>query len=169
MHSSSKSRLLIQIGASLGVVLAIILSIAFLGWDLGNRAKKVSESKAEREIRIEQLNSIAELRTNKVKAEGYIEKLKKVFPDRDSLITFPSEINSRASKHNVASQFAFGNESESSIQFSLVLQGNYDNISEFVQELEEEILFLDFESIEIAGGGANYSCTLSGTIHFNTE
>lgn len=167
MPKGSKARLLIQIGVSLGIALVILTLVIFLGLDIGKRANDVAVSRGELNGKIKQLNNLAELQSDKETSEIYSIKLQEVLPKRDDLLSFPSRIDAIAGSHNVASQFSFGNESDKNIQFSLVIQGNYNNIVSFIETIEKDILFLDLESFDVVGSDIEYSAKLVGTIYFN--
>jgi len=169
MLSGYKLRLLIHIGISLIVVIIILISISLLSSDIGNKADVIAISRNNQNEKIQQLNNLAKLQTEREKALPDLAVLRNVFPKRDDLLAFPNTLDKIAVENNVGMQFSFGNEGEGSIQFDMVLQGSYNDIANFIGTVESGIIFIDIQTIDITGSEGAYRATTKGKIFFNNK
>lgn len=167
---SSKHRLIINIAIFFGSLLIFIVLIILVNSDLNKSAQNIAEIKSQitaRNLAIEVIAGSASI-MDEVRADTKV--LEKILPNKDDLIDLPAELEAIADSLNLEFAFQFGAEKnastgQSTIDFSMTLAGQYENIRLFLTDLEAHRYIIFFGVMDLrerALGG--YSLSAKGTI-----
>jgi len=118
------------------------------------------------------LLSLATLRGDFTKANPYFSFLENILPPKDQLLSFENELESIARKNNLEFNFNYGEDKASSnkepgqISFRAIINGEYDNIAQFLKDAETSRYFIDPSSVDILKKNTGYSATVNGRVFF---
>ena len=160
----------------LGSLILAGLALYWLNAELALRSKNVAEARKLISNRSATLSVLAELKAQVPEANFYAEKLDSYLPSRDQLFDFRGWLESFGRFYNVSTRFDFqGKEVEpQDVQpgfaaFTLTLEGQYDDILDFVEQLERNpqkflVGFGGFDIIRIEGN--KYRVQAGGKVFF---
>lgn len=167
-----KMRLLIVIGVS-GLLLVVLgISIGILSYDIKGRARVIQDYKKELRAATEASLSLLSLQADFEHAKPYVSVLENILPIRDQLISFPKDLAFVAQKNKIASAVSFGAETLATdkvpgfVRFSMTLDGPYDNILKFMQEVERGKYIIDWSNIDFISDNKSYKGTIFGRVFF---
>ncbi len=162
-----KNQLLPQIAIAVGVVVIIGLAIIFLGIYIRNAAADTVSIKTEMSIRARQLGDILRLREEAKLAEPGLISLQNALPQKDELISLPEQIAGLAAANNASATFKFGNEATDNIEFSMVVEGGYGSIVNFIHAIENQVFFINISTVNIVNvSGGAYRADIKGRVFF---
>ncbi len=171
LGNNFKKKLLIQaiiLGA--GVFLLALL-IILLNADINKRAEKIVQYKRELEIRNQTIALLTNSNADFERAQPMETVLSDLLPSKDQLINFPKELDTLARGYSIQIGFSFGTENASTetdpglIRYTMALTGFYQDIVDFLKELEGHPYFITMDSIDVKLiTGTTYSLITSGTI-----
>ena len=168
MPSKVKSRYITNITIAVGAVIGIIVLLIVVGADTKKIAGDVISTRSELKTEIEQINKLAQLRDEAKLAEPKFVTLENILPKRDDLFSFPAQIEELATSHGLPSKFSFGNESEGSIQYSILVEnGTFEKIFRFVKAIEEDRPFMSISRFGMVLGEVGYNGTIDGILFFD--
>lgn len=157
-------------GVGLALVLALLLIILIRG--------KVGEIRAERgrqEWRVERLERIARLYTDRDKARRLKGALERLLPSRLEVATVVvPQLRTTAETRGVRVDFRIGTDRPASgdlprgVSFALKLDGGADNVVDFLARLETEKL-IAIENWELLPLGSGYQLSAAGTLFIRNE
>ena len=166
MLRSFKSRFIFQVSISLGIVVIIIITTVLLSVGIKNIASETLATQSKIDTRLQQIKNFAQLRAEAKRADILMPKLEKVLPSRDSIISFPAQLQKLADRRNVGVQFIFGAEGSDNISFNATLRGGYEDTQMLIEDIERELQFVSLSSFEISRKDGSYSTTITGKIFF---
>ena len=166
MLRSFKSRFIFQIAISLGVVVIIIATTILLSIGIKNVVSETMATQSKIDTKLQQIKNFAQLRVEAKRADILMPKLEKVLPSRDSIISFPTQLQKLADRRNVGVQFVFGSEGGNSIDFHATLRGEYKNIQMLIEDIEKELQFVSLSAFEMSRKDRSYNTTIAGKIFF---
>lgn len=156
MVDSFKRQVFVQILISLGIIVALAVSIQLIALALGNASNAVENQKTELAFRNITGDSLAALKTHFEETKPLLDSLNNALPPKDQLIDFGKELSLMAQKRKIDLGFAFGGEVGAtpnipgSIRFSLTGNSSYANVSAFLKDLEKAPFYVKINSLDIA-------------------
>lgn len=153
---SFRKKLLIRLGAALAIILGLLTFIMVLNSDLNKRLSRLNDYKAELQSREAAIGLLTQLKSDAERAEPFFSVLKNSLPSRDDLVLFPRELERFAKQYEVDFGFSFGEEavgsasSPSAVKFTIVLEGQYDNLLAFLKAVEQSRYYIRLSSIDIS-------------------
>ncbi len=165
-----KMRLVINLGIVVGALFVASMIIVLLSYDIGRRALMIQGYTKELRARVDASLAISSLKTDFELAKPYFSVLENILPIRDSLISFPKDISFVAQKNKISAAVSFGSETASTVatpgfvNFSMVLEGSYDDILKFMAEVERGKYVIDWASVDFSFNKKNYTGTISGRV-----
>lgn len=167
MADKAEKRPILVALISVGAVGVILIGLFLVGIDTKNVAKEVMETRAELKSRINQLNQLAQLREEARLAQSKMGSLENLLPKRDELFSFPTRVESLADSHGLSISFTFGNEAAGAINYSIVVQGPYGEIANFLDSVERDLSFMSVTNMDINAQGGVYRANISGKVFFD--
>jgi len=161
-----KNGLSLQIAFASGISLFIVVLIIIVGFDTRNIANEIVNIRSEISMQKKQADQLAVLKEEAAKAEARQVKLENALPTKDELFSFPARITSIGNEAGVAASISFGAESSEAIAYTIIAQGGYVNLLDFVKKIED-ILFINITSFEITQGDNGFDLNLKGSVFFN--
>ena len=140
--------------------------------NMESSVKKIGEQYNTLAARSNSLLSLATLRGEFTKANPYFSFLENILPPRDQLLSFSKELENIARKNNLEFSFSFGEEKLSSgkepgqISFRLIINGSYENIYNFLSDIETSRYFIDPSSVDLVRKDSVFSATFNGKVFF---
>lgn len=153
-------------------ILVLVILIFVLKINMESSVAKISSQHSTLATRSSSLLSLATLKGDFIKANPYFSFLENVLPPRDQLLSFSKELEGIARKNNLEFSFTFGEEKVSSgkepgqISFRAIVNGNYNDISNFLKGVESSRYFIDPSSVDLAKKGAIFTATINGKVFF---
>ena len=147
----------------------LVLSIFFIS-QINSLSKEINEIKSKTLATQQALNTFSVLTNEQQQAQKYLERLTKIFPNKDSLINLATIIRDKSLTYNLSENFSFGSEFQGNetknVGFNLALSGNLDNFLKFLQDIEKLPFFIEFSTIDINNvSGSNYQINTAGKIY----
>lgn len=170
-----KKKLLMEVGIGGGVIVALAAALAFTGSYLGNASTQIAAARTELLERSAAVGSLASLReTWRARAEGSLNVLKNVVPEKDTLINVSRDFQSLASQTRTEYSFGFVGETEhageglGALGFRLTLRGDLLNLYAFVEKFGAfpYLSTIDNFTIEREGPGMRSELAANGRIFF---
>ena len=166
MPNKPKNPFLFKLAIAVGLVGIVLTSLILIGLDTRDIAAEVIESKKEVNVKIRQMNKLAQLREEAKTADSYSPRLEGALPNKDELFSFPDEIRAMASENGVNANFAFGSEGADSIEYNLSVQGTYSELVNFIKALEDKIFFISISGMDIVSQENGYVLNIKGNLFF---
>lgn len=155
MTKGYKKRLFINLGILVGGILILSIVIILLNSDTKNCEKKIVQYKHELALRNKTIEFLGESDFNFKKIDEAIVILDDIIPAKDTLISFPKELENIGRKHVVDVGFKFISEIEAEegkpghIQFGMNLAGEFLDLVSFLEELEDHKYAIALNSIDV--------------------
>ena len=169
MLHKPKSDLTLQIATASGLSLLIIVLMVIVGVDTKNISQNIISTRTDMNTRMRQSEYVAVLREETLRAEPKREILEGLLPKKDELFSFPKDVTALGSQSNVGVSFDFGSEGDGQIDYSLMVQGSYGSIAEFIRKIEDNFVFINISTFTLISRGNDYSIDLKGNAFFNDE
>ncbi len=170
MEHQFKKKFSLNLGVSLGVVLILLVINFLIDADLTRRAAAVEAAKRDLALRAKAIESLAVLKDEARRADGYRSALEQSLPKSDELINFRSNLRALAQARNLDFTFSFGAETPlrdnqpAFTGFQMTISGPTRAFMEFLRDLERSIYFVDLENIDMSQSGDRFSATLAGRV-----
>jgi len=152
------------------LTLLFLASSIFFILQVNSLSQKINEIKAKT-LSIQQALDVFSILTNEQQqAQKYLERLTKIFPNKDSLINLATIIRDKSLTYNLSENFSFGSEFQGEeikdVGFNLALSGSLDNFLKFLQDIEKLPFFIEFSAIDINNvNDSNYQINTAGKIY----
>jgi len=88
-------------------------TLIIFGRDIQARVAHIEVVRRDRAIRLQVIDSLAQLRAGAPQAEKLFPKLQNILPSRDELVSFTDIVESQAERYDITASFKFGEEQES--------------------------------------------------------
>lgn len=163
-------RLITRLGIVAGACFVAVIIISLLSYDIGRRAEMIQGYTKELRARVDASLAISSLKTDFEVAKPYFSVLENILPIRDQLISFPKDISFVAQKNKISAAVSFGTETAATasapgfVNFSMVLEGSYDDILKFMKEVEHGKYVIDWANVDFSFNKKNYTGTISGRV-----
>lgn len=169
-----RKKILLEVGIGGGIIVILVVLLLVLGSYIGTVSGKIADARTALLERSASVSSLATLReTWRSKAEGYLNVLMNVIPEKDSLINVSKDFQSLASQTKTEYSFGFLGEATSegnigSLGFRLSLRGELANIYSFIEKFAAfpYLSVIDGFSIERKGPGTASELLSQGRIFF---
>ncbi len=121
------------------------------------------------------ITSLAELKEDAEEARVYTDVLNFSLPTKEDLPEFNADVFELERRHNLPTSFKFsGSEiaptsgTPGEIAFELNLTGTYDDIVNFLKDLEDSSYVTDIRNFDLVGGAENqYRAIIQGVVFFH--
>lgn len=167
MFHKTRNSISLQTSIAVGLSVFIVFLLVIVGIDTRNVATKVIDTRVEINTRTKQSGEIARLTEEAKQAAPKKVILGDAIPKKDELFTFPNQVAQIGSEQDVIAKFTFGSESGEQINYSLITRGSYENITEFVRTLKNDIPFMNISSFDLVLGAGEYNMNFTGKVFFN--
>jgi hypothetical protein len=158
---------------------ALVLALTGSLWWTGNliekSLKRVLATRQEIVVVQKTLETFADLKTQKLKAEAYKDKLNLLFPTRTQLLQVLAFLEDRAVFYRFQPFFSFGEETPLTPQepayigFSLSLTGGLPEFVSYLAETEKAPTLISFSNLEILNKSkAAYQLNTAGKIYLQS-
>src|SRR3989338_7317595 len=161
MMHKPKSDLTLQIATASGLSLLIIVLMVIVGVDTKNISQNIISTRTDMNTRMRQSEYVAVLREETLRAEPKREILEGLLPKKD--------VTALGSQSNVGVSFDFGSEGDGQIDYSIMVQGSYGSIAEFIRKIEDNFVFINISTFTLISRENDYSIDLKGNAFFNDE
>ncbi len=153
-----------------GLALVFLISSIFFILQTNSLSKKINEIKIQTLSTQQALDVFSILTNEQQQAQKYLERLTKIFPNKDSLINLATIIRDKSLTYNLSENFSFGSEFQGEeikdVGFNLALSGSLDNFLKFLQDIEKLPFFIEFSAIDINNvSDSNYQINTAGKIY----
>lgn len=136
-----RKKLLLELGIGGGIIAVLAVVLVILGAYIGNASERIAASREDLLQRSASVGSLATLREMwKNRAEGYLNVLKNVVPEKDTLINVSRDFQSLAAQTNTEYSFGFLGESGGgagdigALTFRLTLRGDLADLYQFIEK-----------------------------------
>ncbi|HRS47936.1 MAG TPA: type 4a pilus biogenesis protein PilO [Candidatus Paceibacterota bacterium] len=153
------------------VLMFLILSIFFI-FQIEDLSQKINDIKIQTLATQQALDVFSTLTNEQQQAQKYLERLTKIFPNKDSLINLATIIRDKSLTYNLSENFSFGSEFQGqeeeikNVGFNLALSGSLDNFLRFLQDIEKLPFFIEFSAIDVNNvSNSNYQINTAGKIY----
>ncbi len=151
------------------VLVFLILSIFFIS-QANDFSQKINEIKIQTLSTQQALDVFSVLTNEQQQAQKYLERLTKIFPNKDSLINLATIIRDKSLTYNLSENFSFGSEFQEGeikdVGFNLSLSGSLDNFLRFLQDIEKLPFFIEFSAIDVNNvNDFDYQINTAGKIY----
>ena len=171
-QASFPKKVILNLVIVFGVLSFLITALIIFNKNLERTANQTGKLNQELISRSSSIQRISELRTAyKGMSGAYLNVLYNVIPQKDELINLSKEMQTVAASEGLTFGFSFvgetppAGESLGYVAFSLSLEGGqFQNIMNFVNKLENFRYFIQLENFDISSGGAK--ATVRGRIFF---
>lgn len=170
-----RKKLLLEIGIGGGIIVVLAVVLVILGVYIGNASERIAAARVEFLERSAYVGSLASLREVwRTKAEGYLNVLRNVVPEKDALINVSRDFQFLASQTRTEYSFGFLGESGSAeggigaLTFRLTLRGDLANLFSFVERFAmfPFLSTIDTFNIERKGPDTRSELLAQGRIFF---
>ena len=170
-----RKKLFLELGLGGGILVGLTIALVILGTYIGNVSERIASSRAELLMRSASVGSLATLReTWKNRAQGYLNVLRNVVPEKDTLINVSRDFQSLAAQTRTEYSFGFLGESGESeggigaLSFRLTLRGDLTNLYSFIEKFAAFpfLSTIDNFNIERKGPDARSELLAQGRIFF---
>ncbi len=166
-----RKKLLTRIGLGGGLIVLIFVGTLFFGGRISSEAKAIQDIKLDMARRNAAIQSLATLKNEANKAEGYMNTLKQFLPSQDNLIlTFRKEIGALAKQDKLQSTFLFGDPALGSatepgfIHFTISVTGPFNALITFLHDLETSRYVITMDSLEVTAVGKAWRLAGEGRV-----
>ncbi len=170
-----RKKLLLELGVGGGVIAVLAVMLIILGTYVGNVSERIASTRTDLLERSATVGSLAALQESwKNKAEGYLNVLRNVVPEKDTLINVSRDFQSLASQTRTEYSFGFLGETGESeggigaLTFRLTLRGDLANLYEFIERFAGFPFLSTIDNFNIARKGTETASELlaQGRIFF---
>lgn len=163
---------MVQGGVVSGILVVLGGALWYMRSDIFARTEAIRAAEMRIVLELRAQSVLAALKSQREEARPFEEKLQSFLPPRDQLITFSRELEELASARGVGFGFGFGAETPAtegaagSIGFTMTVSGAFGAIISFLERVEASSAIMRIESIDITGGGNEYSLVSEGRVFF---
>lgn len=156
-------------------MLLIISGLLFyLSGEISTVASRIYGIRSSNALIAADTTQITDLRSQAQQANPYLSKLTAALPTKTNIIVLSNTVDTIATKDGVNAGFRFGSEGQPNpsglnyVDFQIGIQGSYDNVARFVQDLENSGYYLTIDNISLVLGsaGTNLDGVMNGRAFF---
>ncbi|MDP3974794.1 MAG: hypothetical protein Q8P88_00700 [Candidatus Jorgensenbacteria bacterium] len=136
-----RKKLLLELGIGGGIIVVAVVGLLILGSYIGNVSNRISSERSELLERSASVGSLATLREAwRTRAEPYLNVLRNVVPEKDTLINVSRDFQSLSSQTRTEYSFGFLGESGNveggigALSFRLTVRGDLTNLFSFIEK-----------------------------------
>lgn len=173
MNKEFQRRLLMNVGLLLAVILVLGGFIVFLGQDIKSLRSSIIQTRRELSARSQEISLLFDLKRDFQKAEAYFSTLDNALPKRENLYVFNQEVYRFGNMNNLGRpSFSFGDEISPTevfpgwAKFSIFANGAYDDILNFLIDLERSRHFISIEGFDMIHRDNKFNTQLAGEVFF---
>lgn len=161
------TRIIVSSGLSL-LLIAVLVWLLFLDTRL---TKGILDLKSHLDLRNQEVASLSRLKQERQRAEVLEQKLERIVPDTERLLSVNSDLDAIAGETGMQQSFAFGQETPATAQepkavaVNLSLVGTLSQFLSHLGRLEALPYVLNLNQIEILFITPNYQINASGKIY----
>jgi Tfp pilus assembly protein PilO len=172
---SFTKKITIELLLSVGVIILFGIGLWVSFGDLKSVGLQIISSRSSSSAKEQSFANLANLKQESVLAREKMNILRSTFPSREGILSFRDHANLLAKQWGVSSNFNFSSEHTSkdnnpdSIEFSLAVSGNYDNVISFIEQLEKGRYYISINKMDIVAQGSNtsaYQAVIGGEVFF---
>ncbi len=155
---------------TVSVVVALIVCIVFVGYDITRLANTVQQERKTQAEREAAARAIATLQDDALRAKQYRSTLENMLPTKDNLIQFPREVAALGKQYGTDVGVTFGSEIGSTekapgtIRFAMSVDGAYDAIVAFMGAVERSRYIVTWDTVDVAEQKGRYHATIDGRV-----
>ncbi|MBU2101625.1 type 4a pilus biogenesis protein PilO [Patescibacteria group bacterium] len=165
---------IINLSLIVGFLTFAIFTLFSLGNEVEERSSLLRAQRATIDSRTNMISRLAELRKTSVEAQSAMEVLRGALPPKAELFSFSDYLKEVGAKNDVGVEFSFtGGETLSSPDnagynpFRIVNNGSLNNISSFIQNIEDSNKFLvRITSVDVSQVKDTFKSTIEGLVFF---
>lgn len=174
-----KKRIVHEVVISSAIIAALAFGVVALGFFVRANAKSIQELRGVLYQKSLFLNSYTATQViYRDKVEPYRAILYNIFPEKDKLVNFSSDLQSLARSTRVDFGFSFvgdepaGDASFGSLHFSLNLKGTFSELYRFIESMEKFKYFIGIDSFvfvrnnRAAGAAEEIEATVRGRVYY---
>lgn len=173
MNKEFQRRLLISVGLLLAVILILGGFIVFLGQNIESLRSSIIQTRRELSARSQEIGLLFDLKRDFQEAESYFSILDNALPKRENLYVFNQEVYRFGNMNNLGRpSFGFGDETlptedfPGRAKFSIFANGAYDDILNFLIDLERSRHFISIEGFDMTHQNNKFNTQLVGEVFF---
>ncbi len=164
-----------EIFFTLAILGALGFGLWYVAGDMLSTNLNINKIKKDFYDKTTSLSQLVVFKQSAIMARADLASLRNFFPNRDGLLSFNEEVKRIASSSDVSASFSFGNEVAGkegltdAILFFTTISGNYQNIINFMADLESSSYFTKINTFDIISQGSNtnsYQAVISGEVYF---
>lgn len=174
MKGKFEKGLIINISIAGGVFVGVAVIIFILGFYINNESEYISSTRSDLDRASSISAKLSEFRRNEDDIEAAVEQLDSHVPDRDVVLFVPTEVRDIARRHGLGYVFNFSGEDREvtdeimSTNFDINVQGDYDDIMRFIDDLENTQYFINILNIDLMSrSSGSYDGVIRGIIYFH--
>lgn len=168
-----KTRLWISFGIVIVALAGASAAFYFLSGDLHAQATQIIADKTSVAQQAAVVGTLANLKSDSVKAAGYASAINQLLPSHDELIGFPQWVAAAGEAHNVQASVVFQGENATSTGsspgsdgFSLSAAGTEADLVAFLDDIEIQApgFLIAIDSFDLINSGPSYQLTAQGRV-----
>lgn len=151
-----KSILFLAIRAAAAIFLSFFIILYLINL-INKKSQDILDKKIQLLARLHQQETQLTLLADSKTVEPYLAKIKTALPMlEEGAVAFSSIIDELASKNSIRASFNVG-VNQAVLNFSLILDGNLENFTNFFDDLEKLPYFITIKSLDFTGSNINNS------------
>lgn len=173
MKGNFRQQLLMKIAGGIGVIAVLVIGIALIGSAISAKADYIYSTRNELNARLNSINQLSQLKSVAAEVAPYVARLNQALPKKDALISMRQDLENIARQNNLSYGFKFVGEDAKieeglrSQKFQLSVQGQYQNIMNFIRAIERTTYFISLADIDLTASQGGYGSTMNGQVFFN--
>ena len=172
MSNEFKRKITTQAALTGVIVIAAVAVLVYLGRNIGTVSTKIYGLRNQASIYAADIVQISNLREQAKLAAPYSTKLAVALPSKSNVIVLSNTVNTIALKDGVNVGFRFGAEGQRNsvglnyVAFEMSVQGPYNNIVQFISDLEGSGNYLVIDNISLLAGSNGMDGVINGRVYF---
>ena len=170
-----KKKLYLNLGISLGIVLALFVLNSVLARDATDRLTTLTKLQSDETFRQDAVQALVTLQKDSVRADRYRNALQTILPSQDDVLSIQKDFRNLAKSHTLTSfTFSFGAEQAgtaggpSSLSFQFSARGAFTDFIAFMKEVESSSYLVAVDSLNLTFGQKDINASVRGKVFFNT-
>jgi hypothetical protein len=170
-----KMQLLISASIVFGAIVVAAIALSVLSVNITTTAQTIAAARQTIVDQAVNFGTLDQLKRNASLAATYQSAMSQLLSTRDSLITFPSQVDTLSREDGVSSDFTFNENiisstvnTPGSAGFTMDVSGPLTNIVAFLKDFEaaSPIMLSQIDSATLAGNGSTYTLNVQGKVFF---
>lgn len=154
------------------IIIAAVAVLIYLGKNIQAVSAKIYGLRTQASVYAADIVQISNLREQAKLAVPYSAKLAVALPSKSNVIVLSNTVDTIALKDGVNVGFRFGAEGQRNavglnyVGFEMSVQGPYNNIVQFISDLEGSGNYLVIDNISLIVGGSGMDGVVNGRVYF---